>query len=236
MNEVLIKQPCGLGDILFMQKIAHNLKKQGKHVIWPVTPQYISIKDYIPFFTFVDVTKPLLHQYEYDKCHKATITEHVICTDGCNGPHGLMHSKYELCNVIPDDWKKYLKFNRNFEREQELFRNVLKLDEDDDYIVVNRQIGSLGYELRWNIPIPQNKNIVEIRPIEGFTVFDWCKVFEWASEFHLMETCFCYLIETLDTIETEYKLYHRSPSYSANFKEFFKIYQKPKQHIASDQF
>lgn len=236
MKEILIKQPCGLGDILFMQKIAHVWRKNGYHVVWPITPQYLSIKEYIPFFTFVDNTKPILHQYEYDNCPKATITENVICTDGCNGPNGLMHSKYELCCVDSYDWKKYLKFNRKFEREEKLFRDVLRLDEDDDYVLINRHIGSHGYESIWNIPIPKNKKIVEIRPIDGFTVFDWCKVFEWANEFHLMETCFCYLIETLDTIETEYKLYHRSPSYSANFKEFSKIYKKPKQHIASDQF
>ena len=32
----LIYQPCGLGDILFLQKLGYKMKEMGYEVYWPV--------------------------------------------------------------------------------------------------------------------------------------------------------------------------------------------------------
>jgi hypothetical protein len=40
MKTGLIYQPCGLGDILFLQKLAHHIKDQGYEVYWPVVYEF----------------------------------------------------------------------------------------------------------------------------------------------------------------------------------------------------
>ena len=43
----LIRQPAGIGDIFFTQKIAKDLISKGYEVWWPVIQQFEFIKDYI---------------------------------------------------------------------------------------------------------------------------------------------------------------------------------------------
>ena len=49
MKPCLIRQPAGLGDILFTQKIAKLLLSQGRcnSVVWPLVSQYDYIEPYI---------------------------------------------------------------------------------------------------------------------------------------------------------------------------------------------
>ena len=47
MKPCLIKQPAGIGDIFFCQKIARYMMHHGYDVIWPVLPSISWIKDYI---------------------------------------------------------------------------------------------------------------------------------------------------------------------------------------------
>lgn len=225
----IIKQPAGLGDILFLQKAAHEISKRDKcNILWPVTSQYINIKDYIPYFTFVDINYDFFQKDEYNRCPQGTIQNNVICTDGAsrNGC-GIMTSKYDLLGIDCANWADGLKFNRNLDKERSLFYDVLGLNDETIYCVFNNKIGSAGHESTWNNPRPTDRRVVDIKEIDGFSVFDWCMVLERAEEFQLMETCFCYLIEVLETRAKKYMLYHRSESSSLNFQEFSKIYKKP---------
>jgi len=43
----LIRQPAGIGDIFFCQKIAKDCITKGYEVWWPVIPQFEFIKDYV---------------------------------------------------------------------------------------------------------------------------------------------------------------------------------------------
>ena len=52
----LIRQPAGIGDIFFTQKIVNHFISQGYEVLWPVIEQFEFIKDYIKIdgLTFVN--------------------------------------------------------------------------------------------------------------------------------------------------------------------------------------
>ena len=54
MKKCLIKQPAGIGDILFCQKIVYKLLNDGYEVWWPVDDCAEWIGDYIsgPNFCF----------------------------------------------------------------------------------------------------------------------------------------------------------------------------------------
>jgi hypothetical protein len=54
MKTGLIYQPCGLGDILFLQKAAHYMQEELDYkVYWPVIHEFKWLSDYIPYFEFV---------------------------------------------------------------------------------------------------------------------------------------------------------------------------------------
>ena len=55
----LVRQPAGIGDIFFTQKIAKHFIAQGYDVLWPVIEQFSFIKDYINDFYYA---------YYYSKC------------------------------------------------------------------------------------------------------------------------------------------------------------------------
>ena len=70
MKICLIRQPAGLGDILFCQKIAKRIiEKYNLDIIWPVIPQFEWISQYLSSdrITFVstesDFTKKLRVNY-----------------------------------------------------------------------------------------------------------------------------------------------------------------------------
>ena len=46
MKTGLIYQPCGLGDILFLQKVAYYMKGLGYEVWWPVIYEFEWLNDY----------------------------------------------------------------------------------------------------------------------------------------------------------------------------------------------
>ena len=47
MKPCIIKQPAGIGDVFFCQKIAHYMVHHGFDVIWPLRPDIAWIGDYI---------------------------------------------------------------------------------------------------------------------------------------------------------------------------------------------
>ena len=53
MKTGLIYQPCGLGDILFLQKLAYHIESQGYQVWWPVVHEFKWLSEYIPNFNWV---------------------------------------------------------------------------------------------------------------------------------------------------------------------------------------
>jgi len=241
MKTILIKQPKGLGDIFFCQKIARKFLEDGHQVLWPVADKYLAnVLNYIEGPIFFKESDNFPFKHEYNSTHRATIQSFdnctVVATDGCAATKdycGVMVNKYKLVNLEYKDWLNYFHFTRNFDKEAALF-NQLELKENEKYIITNKNIGGIGSESSWDIPIPSGIRVIETREIDGFSVFDWCKVFEYATEFHIMETWLSYIIEKIPTRQTEYIMYHRSPSDSPNYRELTTIYAKPKKHISSE--
>jgi hypothetical protein len=49
--------------------------------------------------------------------------------------------------------------------------------------------------------------VVELKIIDGFTLFDWIKVLEKAKKIHTINTSINYIIEVIDTSYDEYVIY-----------------------------
>lgn len=216
MKPVLMKQPIGMGDIFFTIKIAESFKKKGHQVIHPVTKELDFFKDrLINDIEYVCVEDDFLNKNLYTRAPLGAITEYdsciVVATDGANFVNkacGIMLSKYHLAGIKYQDWASFFKFQRNRTKEEALLK-YLGITKGDEFILINKNIGSKGHSSSWDFPVPDNKKVIECHYIDGFDLFDWCGVLEAASEFHIMETSLCYILEKLDLKATIFKLYHR---------------------------
>jgi hypothetical protein len=209
MNKIaLFNQPAGIGDIFFLQKAARHLMSCGHDVIWPIIPQFMYIKQYIKDIHFVNENEDFPHKEIY-KTSESIIQPNFLyfAFDGCHIPLGveLMKAKYYLMrkmgfDISQDDWKDYLFFERNHERE-EACRRILGLDGDQKFIFVNNMFGSPPDIMMRDMELSTNLKVIIHRPehIGMFNVFDFCWILENAEEIHTVETSMCYLIEKLNT-------------------------------------
>jgi hypothetical protein len=223
----LIYQPCGLGDILFIQKIVNHWYNKGYKVLLPVICEYEWLNNYIDnvdFISWGDNLNKLTHKDQlpnniifpykerYSPYSKNFYSEEFVFINLFQEPQGrVMEYKYQLCDLSYDDWFEYLDFKRNIIKEDELYYDILKLIDGEEYILVSKNYGSPPNFLKYNINI-EVKNDIKIINLDfynGFTLFDWCKVLENAKEIHMIESSLNYIIEKLEKKPKYIYLYTR---------------------------
>lgn len=210
----MIYQPCGLGDILFLQKIAHMMKNNGYEVYWPVVHEFKWLSDYIPFFNFISwqdevnhlTVPPLPAQVEFPRKNDYSpntltqITEDFFYFQGFGNHSPIMAGKYNQLQIDWKDWREYIIFNRNLDKENDLYYNVLKLSDNEEYVFVNRNYRTRPNKCVFNnISInPQDYGcrVVELNIMDNFSIFDWCKVIENARSINMISTSLNYLLES----------------------------------------
>ena len=114
----LIKQPKGIGDIVYCQKIGYMLKEMGYKIIWPVREPYSWVKDYLKDFEFPTVTEDFPFKEMYEKViginsfeDKETGTIVLPLVNAVpKEPLKIMMAKYDMINAGWENWAEY--FNR----------------------------------------------------------------------------------------------------------------------------
>jgi hypothetical protein len=220
----LIRQPAGLGDVIFTQKIAKQYIDSGYEIHWPISDVYYEtvckyfknssvnfyresdefpMKDYYlsPIITPTmeedskNIYLPLQHA---DRIVKSTI------------PFDVMSVKYKSVRIDSTGWQEYFEIDRDMEREDYLFYDVLKLTDDLKYNIVNRWFGTGWDGYRKDLSITNDLKVVEMENLEFDNIFDWCKVYEKATEIHTVETAICYILEKLNLKADRKCLYSRN--------------------------
>ena len=230
MKICLIKQPAGIGDIFFCQKIARYMMHHGYQVVWPVLPSISWVKDYIHdiYFPTTEEDFPGKDIYangsgfviEDEGAFISTATADLTHNDG-----KIMSSKYSMLGMEYDDWAKFFYFERNVDKENDLYYNVLGLNDDSRYVFINNLYNT---DIRDSNLISKDQfelPVVELKIIDGFTLFDWCKVISRAEKIFTINTAINYLIEVIDTQYNEYVIYAHDESNKSEIDYLFK-----KQH------
>jgi len=220
-KKCLIRQPSGLGDIIFTLKIAEHYKNLGYDVIWPVIDSFTWLSDYISGYTFYSKgdnnynapLKQLDEYYEvYNQINPIFNENFVYLPLQSADKHfpnlKIMQSKYRMVNLDYSDWVNYFNFSRNLEKENELFIK-LGLSDDREYCLVSRNYGSPPNYLKFPMDIKTKLKTVELGFVEGYTLFDWSKVIENAKEMYLIDSSINYLIDKLDIRSDNLNLYSR---------------------------
>jgi hypothetical protein len=247
MEFALIKQPSGLGDLFYIQKIVCKIieKYKPKKVIWPLCEEYFKIKDYFNLPKEVDFVheeenflgKDLYCSDEHniiftdDFIYAPLQYSHFILYGGAW--RYIMQAKYEIVGLQCDDWYNYVNINRNTEKEKQLFSK--KVNFSEPYIVVNRQWGAGTPRLRHDLMPQSSLKVIELTYEPGYSLFDWMKILEEAKEVHTIETSLAYILHLLK--KDEVYLYYRIENQSAkqdmlfqawkNFDYCNKIYTNP---------
>jgi|TARA_B100000287_G_scaffold388118_1_gene397172 hypothetical protein len=228
MKPCLIKQPAGVGDVFFLQKVAHHFRSKGSKIIWPLRDDIFWISKYIPDIEWYKVSDdfPGKELYNYAGFGE---TEEFIFADPSTAdrtfntdPTRIMSAKYGLVGLDHRDWAKYFKFNRNKEREEQLYYMVLGLKDDSEYVYVNditntdlRKTSSMS-DKSYDYPVVENKIY------DGFSLFDWIKVWENAKEIHTQPTAMCFI---MDVIDTDSKIFYY-PKDERQYQDVIDIFNK----------
>jgi len=240
MKTCVIRQPAGLGDIFFTIKIAKKIVDGGvaSIVYWPVIPEFLYIKDYIHHekIIFCDVNGdfPFKDVYLNDQRQVLHTPELLYIplqrADEMNDDL-ILKAKYNIIGAKWGDWYNFLNITRNKEKEDDLYYNILKLTDDENYNLISNNYGSPPDVKTASVDIPKNNiRAVFVEDKDVFTVFDWCKVFERASSIHLVDTCFTYICEILNLNTTDLNLYSRTPKpQQPSYHQTKFIWKKPWQ-------
>jgi hypothetical protein len=219
----LIRQSAGIGDIIFCRKIGLYYYNKGYDVIWPVIKEFSWLNDYINDnkINYCLVNNDFLFKGVYQNLEQKNIFESKNFIFIPLHVHNLldssvMKSKYKLVDLTYEDWNKYFNLKRNYIKEKELYFEILKLKENEKYILVNRNFASPPDILQKNfIVLNDTLKIINMNMIEGFTLFDWCKVIENAEEIYTVETSINYIIDKLDIKAKKLELF--SKHYPADY-------------------
>ena len=208
MRPCVIKQPAGIGDVFFCQKIARLMMEQGYDIVWPLRPDLHWIQRYIKDIWFPMTTDNFPMKDIYFNGAGAVIEESAafISTATADMTHNdgkIMTSKYSMLGLDHSDWKEYFKFDRNFAKEDDLYYNVLGLKDDSEFVFINNLYND---KRDCQLMSPENYDLpaVELQYIDGYTLFDWCKVFEKAKSVYTINTSLNYIIDVLDTSYENY--------------------------------
>ena len=236
MPSCLIKQPAGLGDIIFCQKIA-DLCIQNKHdVWWPIIDAYYDdVKKYLGRdginYCRESEDFPLREYYfsQFTQPCVETETKNIYLplqhADIMFPNDSILKSKYKMAGLTCDDWANFVELHRDKDKEERLYSDILKLEPSEEYSLVNCWYGSLPTPLKKEMNITGDHRVVEMRVIDEYSIFDWAGVIEKASAIYSVDTVINYIIEKVNPKAEKYELYSRySP---ANWSHIDGLFSTP---------
>lgn len=198
-EKLCVIQPHGLGDIIFCQTLVRSLGY--KDIVWPVVDNYIEdCNRAYPDINFIShATSPVPLTAKTDGIQAGFRTLPIRWSDSLQRvPYkDVMRAKYDMYGMKWKDWKDGAMWVRDNERERSLFRE-LGLRRGMKYTVANTQFG-WRMEKRAKVSVSGSHKIVELRAIEGYSLFDWAMVLEQATEIHTVSTSILFILDLLQT-------------------------------------
>ena len=224
MKNLLLVQPGAFGDIFLCAPIAKWYANKGYKIYWPVRKRFLSILSSLDYVNPIelreesldsdwlrsDVMKILPMIPEYDK----------VINLADRGPHSIaqqLSENFEQCKYrlaeVPFSEKNNLSWERNLEKEENLF-NLLGLSPKDHYAVVHKEDSSGEMAV---VP-PVNMKVIEVKPIENYSIPDWFKVFGNASEIYCVESSIHQFLDGIIPHLTDKRFLLKRPSIAPNYR------------------
>ena len=184
-------------------------------------------------------SKGIIHEQEFgDKLIKFVPTNHLQHIEPANpevmpNPGTIMKRKYAFVGISDHDWQDYLHIDRNEEKENQLFYDILKLHDGEEYALVNTMFGTPGFSSNWQFILENflasdsgkaGMHRVDLSFIDGYSIFDWMKVIENAKEIWMEGSVIMFLCEKLNLNADKMYVYCR---WGYNSPEIQNLFTKP---------
>lgn len=197
IDTVIINQPAGAGDIIFVQSIAQSFIDQDVSVVWPVEKVYAPLAKHFPSLQMVDRAEVNIdYESREDYVRDGTRVIPLRFSDElCKVPYiDCMKSKYLYFGKDWTKWKDGCRILRDLDAEKRLYYEVLGLNDDDKYNLISEQCW-IGGRSTSKIEVDNGlKNIyMTVRP--DFTLIDWLMVMQNATTIHAISSASIYLFE-----------------------------------------
>jgi len=202
---IMPMQYFGLGDVIFEQTLIRSLMSPDDKVIWGVEPAFVEgLNRAYPDFIFIDY-RMLNIDYERHDAREITVngvTIYPFRWADCmlEVPYRqCMMSKYMLYDMDWQRWKEKAMWRRDYKKENELFAQLGLHDcgvRGDKFNLINRYFKTDSSGVA-DINVNNGNINVEMKIMDGYSLFDWAGVIERASEIHTVSTSIIYLIEQL---------------------------------------
>jgi len=241
-RKLLINQPAGLGEIIWVQPIIEKYVKLGFHVLFPVRSLYHAwVKKYLPRRNVEYLVAEDSHSFkDFMKEQRPYVSSKFVYLPLVNSdtlfPNApAMASKYFLTNTPIGDYRNTIPKIRDLAREEELARS-LGISETDDVILVTERWGNTLSSNQRPIRVPPRSSRFRIITIDcsepnlvNFSPFDWIGLIARAREIHFVATSFAFLADMYCGCTCEMHLYDRvgakeSPKY---LKLYEYVYRHP---------
>lgn len=231
IDNIIINQFMGLGDILFSIPIAKKLNDIGYNIIWPVDVSFLNIQKNFDYIKFINKDEYNMN-YELDSI--STINNNLVIPLRYannllnNGnPITCMSDKYKMVNISLDEWSK-LSWKRDLIKEDQLYYDVLGLSDNEEYNLINE---SFSMTKKINIDCNNGLKNIKFDIIDGFNVLDWYKVISNSKNIHTVGTSIIFIIEVIPTNKLcDYFLYARRPDETdCNYYNY--LLKKPTKEI-----
>jgi len=227
MKTCLIRQPAGIGDILFCLKIAQDLKQRGYEILWPVIQEFSWIKQYISGINFPIITDSFFKKEIYLSRNPIIIEDFIFFPFQDADQHypflPIIDSKYTMAELSYDHWQDFITINRNSTKEKELYTRMNP--ENESFILVNKNYGSPPNFKSINY-IPEFNGIktINIGFYDNFSLFDWMLLIEKAKEIHIVDSSLSCIIESMPSVTCPLYSYSRYNPHS--FHQTKHLYHK----------
>jgi len=205
---LVLNQPRGIGDLIFCQTLAHHFKHHNYKVVFNTDLLYVEdLNRAYSNMSFMSNIIPDNNREEF-KLYEKTVYPLRFSDSICKTPYkNCMKSKYWMYNLVWQNWKRNASWKRDIDKESKLF-NLLGLKPDSEYTLVNNFFTT---GLNRKVNIETSGNIVEMRFIQGYSLFDWAMVIQKATKIHTVSTAIIYLLELLDIGQIPVFIYKREP-------------------------
>ena len=208
---IIINQFAGIGDILFTIPIARYFIKKGHKVTYPTV--FEGLDKHFPDITFKN-KQDLDIDYDSKEFIVTKEDNLIIPMRWANEIakvyyRACMLSKYMIVNLPFGLWRT-LSWERDRKKEDRLFSEVLKIKEGERYRLINNIYMSDGSK-KINVPMNHRIKNIHLKPIEGYTLLDWGKVIENASEIFIVNSAILVLMEILTLRCQQAHIFKRVP-------------------------
>ena len=211
----IFNQYQGLGDILFCEPIARYFYEEGKNeILGPINDEFMWLTNYIKYINFVPKSG---HNMNYESLHLGLLDSNTyfvplrfanpifrqLAPHDYSDQYHTMLDKYRMLNLSEDMWKTF-KWERNLDKENELYDLLIK---DENYILINTKWSDGNVDIETDSKFQR----ISMDILNGFSLFDWAKIIENASEIHTVSTSNLFLLETLTLKTDKVHIYPRKP-------------------------